>query len=280
MPMKIWSKKNQVRLGAVLGLAGVKPPEALFVRHLSVFFSWLMLLVSFGLLLQWEWLIDCLGQASLSYLVSSHLIDVAVLTFFIVVYLLELILVKNRQRFILYNWFFPLIIVLGIVVLSLPTSFQKVINHARLLLALYIMLPSLRRVLNFFFDGELRTTILGAGIIVMFFGVLIAGVDPAVKNIGEGMWWALATVSTIGYGDIVPVSPLGRVLGVILVVLGLAIFVIITANILAFVLQREHKKLAKEESNVEALLVEMKELKDQQYRQAHLLQKLLQHLDK
>jgi voltage-gated potassium channel len=67
-----------------------------------------------------------------------------------------------------------------------------------------------------------------------------------VHNIWDGIWWAIATVSTVGYGDVVPESFLGRLLGTGLIILGLGIFVTITANYLALLLQRERQS-AKEQ---------------------------------
>ncbi|HAH11135.1 MAG TPA: cyclic nucleotide-binding protein, partial [Alphaproteobacteria bacterium] len=43
-------------------------------------------------------------------------------------------------------------------------------------------------------------------------------------TIPDGIWWALATLTTIGYGDVVPVTPLGKVLGGVVMICGLALF--------------------------------------------------------
>ncbi len=44
------------------------------------------------------------------------------------------------------------------------------------------------------------------------------------KSIPHAMWWSIATLSTVGYGDVSPVSPMGKVLGGIVAVLGVALF--------------------------------------------------------
>lgn len=43
-------------------------------------------------------------------------------------------------------------------------------------------------------------------------------------TIPDGIWWALATLTTIGYGDSVPVTPLGKVFGGVVMIFGLALF--------------------------------------------------------
>ncbi len=46
----------------------------------------------------------------------------------------------------------------------------------------------------------------------------------AFGSIPAAMWWAMATLTTVGYGDVVPVTPLGRVFGSLVTVLGLAMY--------------------------------------------------------
>jgi voltage-gated potassium channel len=48
---------------------------------------------------------------------------------------------------------------------------------------------------------------------------------------GDGLWWAIVTVATVGYGDVVPVTNEGRVIGVILILVSIGLLAVITANI-------------------------------------------------
>lgn len=54
----------------------------------------------------------------------------------------------------------------------------------------------------------------------------------AFANIPEAMWWAIVTVTTVGYGDVVPVTPLGKLLGAMLGLIGVGM-VALPAGILA-----------------------------------------------
>ncbi len=50
----------------------------------------------------------------------------------------------------------------------------------------------------------------------------------AFSNIPATMWWAVATLTTVGYGDICPVTPLGKLLGSFIAILGIGMFAIPT----------------------------------------------------
>ncbi|MFT2008447.1 ion transporter [Pontibacter sp. 13R65] len=54
----------------------------------------------------------------------------------------------------------------------------------------------------------------------------------AFASIPETMWWSIATLTTVGYGDIYPLTPLGKLLGGIIAVLGIGLFAL-PAGILA-----------------------------------------------
>ena len=261
------------RFSYLIGLAGISRTENLVARRCGSIFSGLMVVIAIVLLVEWQWLL--LREISDF---SAFIIDWVVFLFFVVTYMVESLTVDNRWGYLGRNWALPLIILSGIPFLIEYKPLMQPLSALRPLLAIYILFPSLRTLINFFFDGNLRTTILGAAVVIVIFGILVAGVDPNVKSVWDGMWWAVATVSTIGYGDVVPSSALGRLLGTILVILGVAIFVIITANILAYTLRKERKKLAKEERKVEELYDELQQMKKTQKMQTKLLKEVKQYL--
>jgi voltage-gated potassium channel len=82
---------------------------------------------------------------------------------------------------------------------------------------------------------------------VFLFSILIAyigavqititerGVEGSnIKSFGDGLWWAVTTVTTVGYGDRFPTTSLGRVLAVGLMLVGISLMGVITASVAAW----------------------------------------------
>ena len=69
-------------------------------------------------------------------------------------------------------------------------------------------------------------------VIVIGAGVLITLLDSEeYPNVGIGLWWALQTVTTVGYGDVAPKNVAGRLVGAFVMLEGIAFVAIITAVI-------------------------------------------------
>jgi voltage-gated potassium channel len=70
--------------------------------------------------------------------------------------------------------------------------------------------------------------------IILFFGLIIHMIEPATfPTIFEGIWWAFVTASTVGFGDYAPKSTEGRMLGILLILIGASFLTYYFANIVA-----------------------------------------------
>jgi voltage-gated potassium channel len=63
------------------------------------------------------------------------------------------------------------------------------------------------------------------------------GENMRVNSFGDSLWWAFITITTVGYGDIYPVTAEGRIIAVGLLVLGLAAFGVFTASLASWVVR-------------------------------------------
>lgn len=77
--------------------------------------------------------------------------------------------------------------------------------------------------------------------LVMITATVVASVEggegASIQSFPDALWWAMATITTVGYGDMVPVSAVGRAMGYILMLGGIAFFSGITANLASFLVR-------------------------------------------
>ena len=57
------------------------------------------------------------------------------------------------------------------------------------------------------------------------------GINPSISSFGDVLWMAFTTLTSVGYGDIYPVTGEGRILAAILVIIGMGLFSLLTAEI-------------------------------------------------
>jgi voltage-gated potassium channel len=75
-----------------------------------------------------------------------------------------------------------------------------------------------------------------------------------IEHVGDGWWWALTTMSTVGYGDQFPVSSAGRIVGVALMIMGVALLGTITAMLASNFNGARNKEA--QENEIESISIE------------------------
>ncbi|MEV6198821.1 potassium channel family protein [Streptomyces sp. NPDC051771] len=116
----------------------------------------------------------------------------------------------------------------------------------------------------------LTTYVAGAVVGLMMFGSLAVlhverdAPEGNIKTLGDAVWWSFTTMTTVGYGDHAPTTGLGRVLAVGLMLSGIALLGVVTANIAAWFIARFERDDAVERRQtelLEALTREVRELR-------------------
>lgn len=81
----------------------------------------------------------------------------------------------------------------------------------------------------------------------------------SITSFPDALWWSFVTVTTVGYGDLSPVTPAGRAIAIVLMLVGIGLFGGLTANLASAIVKSEDNV----EEKVDTLLEEVRELRTQ-----------------
>jgi voltage-gated potassium channel Kch len=126
-----------------------------------------------------------------------------------------------------------------------------------------------RRISRFFAKPVSVRSAMGIIVWFMSMSVVLGGVIVWIfdrtdfPNVGIGLWWSLQTVTTVGYGDVVPTTIVGRVVGAVVMLEAIAFVSVLTAAITSSFVERARRQLVSDretESGVDSLWIRLNEL--------------------
>ncbi|SDU87678.1 voltage-gated potassium channel [Microlunatus sagamiharensis] len=151
-------------------------------------------------------------------------VDLLTWAMFVVDYVARVLLAPRRRSFVLRH-------LLDLLVVLLP-----LLRPLRLL-RLLVLLRYLDRGAIRTLQGRVAAYVVLATVLVLYSGTL-AGLDAerdapgsTITTFGTALWWALTTITTVGYGDVYPVTTQGRVVAGVLMVAGVALLGAVTATL-------------------------------------------------
>lgn len=235
-----------MRMRSLTGFAGVAPGERRIARRWGRLFEWPMLVIALWICFDWYQMSRGLGSLTLTligdWLVwAFFLLESSVLTY----------LVADRERFLRGNWANLIIIVAAFPPLwQLQPEYSGAFRLVRLLVLAGLLTHFSSSVRTLLSRNHLGTT-LGIGLIVVVIaGIVIAAVDPSIKDPAEGIWWAWVTFTTVGYGDVVPSSTFGRIVAAMLMLLGVGLVAVLTANLSAYLAAQDGREVIDREIRI------------------------------
>lgn len=151
---------------------------------------------------------------------------------------------RPKLRYLRTYWFDVVIVVVAILPLFQPLRALRSARILRLARSLRVIGLLVR-----FWRGADRVwsgfqgRLVGVAVIV----ILAAGAvgiwtverhaDGPIRSFDDAIWWAFTTVTTVGYGDMYPVTPEGRGIAIFLMMAGIAVFGVVSANLAAIFLR-------------------------------------------
>ena len=155
-------------------------------------------------------------------------LDIVIWAAFAAEFTIRLAIAPQRAAFIRANW-------IDLVIVVLP--FFRPLRIVRLLVFTTRLVTGARQLLG------VRHLLVHAVLLVMVAATVVTTVENGpgaqITSFPDALWWAIVTVTTVGYGDVVPVSPAGRAMGYILVLGGVGIFGALTANFASFLVKEQ-----------------------------------------
>lgn len=185
-----------------------------------------LLLLAVAFLVAYAWpVLDPRLDPSLSTFLNR--VSWSVWVAFAVDFVVRLVLAPRRVEYAVRHWY-------DVALIALP-----VLRPLRLL-RLLAFLRILNRSAVGNLAGRVTSYVIGAAILAVGLGA-VAALDAEqdapganITSIGDALWWAATTVTTVGYGDRYPVTTTGRVIAVTLMIVGIALVGAITASIAAW----------------------------------------------
>ena len=100
----------------------------------------------------------------------------------------------------------------------------------------------------------LRETFTARGVAVIITiggGILIRVLDHSeFRTIGKGLWFALQTVTTVGYGDVTPANTVGRFIAGVIMLTGIGFLAVVTASVTAALVESNRRRFATSEADL------------------------------
>jgi voltage-gated potassium channel len=183
-----------------------------------------------------------------------NVVDTAVCGVFAADFLLQLKTAKRKRDYLKWGWID--------LVSSIPNlPFLRIGRLARVVRIVRVLrgVRSTRVIIAHLFQnrarGTLATVSLITFVLIVFSSIAVLNVETApdstIRTAEDALWWSLATVTTVGYGDVYPKTTAGHIVGGVLMSSGIALFGTFTATVASFFVQQDGKR---EDEKIDAVL--------------------------
>lgn len=231
------TQKPKPELDSLFGFGGMHPDENPRAIRWANHFETPMMLVAIWIFVEWHMISR--GEISAQ---TITIMDWAFWAFFLLETSILGYLADDTLRYLRRNWANVFITLAAFPVWFEILNQVGALRALRLILLLGYLVHNVNIVRQILHQHHLGYTLGVAAFVITMGGLFIAAIDPAFKSPADGIWWAWVSVTTVGYGDLVPVSNEGRIFGVLLILVGIVMISLITANISAYYFSKETEK--------------------------------------
>jgi len=175
------------------------------------------------------------GRTSL----ATSIADWIIWFIFFLDYVVSILFAATRMQHARRRWLNLVIVVVSFPTLPHVLSISRLVRLSRLSVLLRLILVALRgtdALRDIFARRGLMFTVLLTTLIIVIAGLLMSLLEPEVVKggFGSGVWWAIVTTSTVGYGDISPTTTTGRIVAGVLMLAGIGLVSTLAASTAAY----------------------------------------------
>lgn len=170
------------------------------------------------------------------------IIDNTILVIFTIDYFTRLLLAKDKGKFFKSN----IIDLISIIPLNSAFKTIRILRLSKLLKFVKIfrsvsLILKFRRYSGRFLKTNNFNYIIRITLFTLIFGAI--GIHYAEGiSISNALWWSFVTITTVGYGDISPATPIGRIIAGIIMIVGIGFLGMLTGTIATFFLNKNYSK--------------------------------------
>ncbi|QLL05622.1 potassium channel family protein [Mycobacterium vicinigordonae] len=167
-------------------------------------------------------------------------------------YVARLLLATDRWRWFVQHWFDLLLVLL---------PFIRPLH----LLRLVVLVEALQRAMSEAVRGRILLYTISGVVLLTYAGSLAVlnaerGVPQAtIDSFGKAVWWSITTMTTVGYGNLTPVTVTGRIIAVILMIGGIGLVSVVTASLASWIVQRVEETDTANQAATAAQIDELRE---------------------
>lgn len=178
---------------------------------------------------------------------------------------------ENKKHFFIENWT-ELIAGIPFDLIMLPfiayDANMLIVLKALKFIRILILCMQLFEVINVFLKDTYLDEILSiSALIVISFTLSLYLFDPSMNSLFDTLWFVISSLTTVGYGDVLPNSMIGRIISLILLVFGVLIFSAITAALASYfnkkLLNEGSEELKSIQEKLDSNEQELRELKEE-----------------